>query len=417
MGMGVCHPEIMARTQATGLTAAMVAALGIVGMLGPLGTDIYTPALPAMTNDFDVTPAQIRGTMSLFTIGMALGQFFLGSLSDRWGRKPILVGGGLLMMLASLTASFVSDANILIALCGVMGVSAAAGIVCGRAVVADLTHGQAAIRPFTLLGMVVSLGPIAGPVAGALFLAAGGWRAIFVGLAIYALIATVLVLTLVPESLHVDRRHRGGLRQTLNTVGHIVRDRQYISFALIFWFGFGMMFAYISSSTFVIQENLGLPPGAFAASFACNGVGVIFTSYLTSRLTARVRPRRLIRIGLVLQVIAFASLWSLVLTDVTTPWVIFPAFFLIASSMGFVYGPATGMAVEHVRFASGSALAVLGGVQFLAAALASWLVGAVNANPLIALAEVGSGGVILVLVALINGRARKPSATTIPSQN
>lgn len=407
----MCHAEHMPRRYATQLTGVMLACLGVIGMLGPFGTDVYTPAFPVMTRDFDVTPAHIQGTLSLFTIGMALGQFFLGALSDRVGRRPVLLSGGLVMALASLAAACVSDVSVLIVLCLFMGLSAAAGIVGGRALVADLTHGAQAIRPFSLLGMVVSLGPIIGPVAGTALLALGGWRAIFVGLSVYAVAATVLVAVVVPESLNVDARHRGGLGEMLRTIGRIVRDRQYIAFACLIWFGFGMMFAYISSSTFVVQEVLGLPPAAFAVSFSINGVGVIATSFLTSRLSQRVRARALIGIGVIFQIVAFLTLWLIIASGAFSGWFYFPACFLITSSMGFIFGPATAMALEHVRFASGTALALLGSVQFLFAALASFLVGIVNPNPLIALAEVGSAGAGLVLVALVIGR---PRAVTSP---
>jgi DHA1 family bicyclomycin/chloramphenicol resistance-like MFS transporter len=282
----------------------------------------------------------------------------------------------------------------------------------GRAVVADLTRGEAAVRPFTILGMVVSIGPVLGPMGGAALLAVGGWRAIFFGLAIYALSASVFVALVVPESLPVDKRQTGGIGQMFHTAAKILRDRQYLAFAILIWFGFAMLFAYISSSSFIVAQNLGLPPAAHAASFGINGIGIVSAGLITTRLATIVRPRRLIRIGLIAQLAAFSALWIVILSDTVSPWTVFPILFVLASSMGFIFGPATAMAMEHVRFASGTALALLGSVQFLAAAAAATLVGIVNANALVALAEVGSVATVLVLVALIMGRAKSARSAT-----
>jgi len=210
----------------------------------------------------------------------------------------------------------------------------------------------------------------------------------------------------VPESLARDKRHTGGVTQMFRTAGAILRDRQYLAFAILIWFGFGMLFTYISTSSFIVEHNLGLPPAAYSASFGINGVGLVLAGLLTTRLAKVVRPRRLIRVGLIAQLVAFAALWTIILTGLVSPWTVLPLLFVLASSMGFIFGPATAMAMQNVRFASGTALALMGSVQFLAAAVAVTLAGIVNSNALLALAEVGSVASLLVLAALIMGRAR-----------
>ena len=411
----LCHDGQVTSKPALALTGVMLVALGFVGALGPFGTDAYLPAFPAMAEDLKVTPSYIGLTLTMFTLGMATGQFFLGALTDRIGRKVVIVGGGMLMAVASTVAGFAADAGVLIFLCLFMGLSASAGLVGGRAVVADLTRGEAAVRPFTILGMLVSIGPIIGPMAGTGLLALGGWRAIFFGLAIFAAASSVFVALAVPESLARDKRHTGGMGQMFRTAAKVLRDRQYLSFAILIWFGFGMLFAYISSSSFIVAQNLGLPPAAYAASFGINGIGIVTAGLITTRLATTVRPRRLIRIGVIAQLTAFCALWGVLITDTVSPWTVFPILFVMASSIGFIFGPATAMALEHVRFASGTALALLGSIQFLAAAAAATLVTVVNTNALIALAEVGSVATVLVLGALIMGRA-KPARAETPSE-
>jgi len=396
------------------LTGTMLFALGFIGMLGPFGTDAYLPALPAMADDLHVTNAHVEITLSAFTIGMAIGQLVLGSLSDRLGRRIVLLGGGLLIMCASTAAAFAPNVEMLIILCFVMGLMAAAGIVGGRAVVADLTHGPAATRPFAILGMTVSIGPIIGPIGGAALMAVGGWRSIFVGLALFAAIATVGILLYVPESLPVEKRHAGGLSTTFKNAKRILKTRSYLTYAVVIWFGFGMMFAYISSSSFIVQNNLGWNASAYASVFGFNGVGIIITSFLSARLVKTISPRRLLLVGVSMQAVGAVALVLISATGSISPFTVLPALFVVATAMGFVFGPATALAMVEVRFASGTALALMGSLQFLAAAIAATLVGIVSSNALVSFTVVASAAAALVVGAVIYGTisGRRADATS-----
>ena len=386
------------------LTPWVIAALGVIGMLGPFGTDTYTPALPSMSRDLNVSMPLVQLTLAAFTIGMAVGQFVAGSLSDRIGRRAILLGGGTLVALAALAAAFAPNVYMLIALCAVMGLASAGGITGGRAVVADLVDGVGATRPFTILGMVVSLGPILGPIGGALVLSVfGNWRAIFVALAVFAVIGTIGVLVLVPESLPHEKRHRGGLLAVFANAGKILGNRQYISHALVLWLTFGIMFAYISTSSFIVQENLGLTPGAYATSFAVNGIGVVVTSFITARLAGRVDPKRLLLIGVIGQCVAVVGLVLIWATQFVQSMPIFICLFVLVVSMGFVYGPVTALAMVQVRFAAGTAVALLGSIQFASAAISASIVGVVSQNAFTALVVVASCAEVLVLATVIAG--------------
>lgn len=385
------------------LTGLMLFALGFIGMLGPFGTDAYLPALPVMADDFHVTAGRVSATLSAFTVGMALGQLILGSLSDRIGRRTVLLGGGTVIALASAVASMAPNVELLVGLCFAMGLMAAAGIVGGRAVVADLTHGVGATRPFTILGMTVSIGPIIGPIGGALLMGIDGWRSIFVGLAIFSALATAGIYFFVPESLPRDKRHAGGLATTFANAKRILSTRSFLTYAVVLWFSFGMMFAYISTSSFIVQTNLGLPASAFASVFGFNGVGIIVTSFLTAQFVKRFPPRRILLAGVVMQVLAAIALLTIMATGIATAFTVLPAMFILATSMGFVFGPATALAMVDVRFASGTALALLGSIQFLAAAIAATFVGVISSNALVSLTAVAGGAVSLVVIAVIVG--------------
>lgn len=364
--------------------------LGIIGILGPFGTDIYLPALPQMAADLGTSEASIRLILSIYTFGMAVGQLIIGALSDRYGRRRLMIGGGLVVAIAALSASKAEDLTTLLLSCVVLGVGSASGLVTGRAVIADKTTGKQATKYFSLLQMVVSMGPIAGPLAGAALLTFGDWRIIFAGLSAFAVVGVVAAMMFVPETLNPQAKQSAHPFKVLSLMGEVLRNRQYLLFAATMWLGFGMLFAYISSSSFIFQSTLGLSSQAYALDFAANGIGLVAASLLTSRLALRFAPERIILFGLILQGLAMVSLIFLTSTNTVTVWTVAICLFLLATSMGFVFGPATSLAVAPVRYASGTALAMVGSFQFVSAGIASSLTAVVSPEPLVGFLIVGS---------------------------
>lgn len=403
----------MNNTKPLVLTSSMLAALGAMAMLAPFGTDTYLPALPVMSAEFGVSGGRAQLSIAAFTIGIAIGQLILGSLSDRLGRKRIVVTGGVLMTIGAALAALVTTSEMLVLLCLIMGFSAAGGVAGGRAVVADLTTGEASAKPFAILSMLLSIGPIVGPIAGTILLALGGWRSIFVGLAIFAALSTLSVILFVPETLPVSKRHKGGLGETFRMARKVLANQQFVSHGAILWFGFGLMFTYICSSSFIIQNVLGLSPAVNAASFAINGTSLVLASLFTARYSTGHAIKRLLNVGIIVQVSAVALLIVIVAGHIYNPWLVLFDLFLIGTAMGFVFGPATAMAMMEVRFASGTASAVLGSFQFLLAAIVTACVGLVPGDALFQLLAVGGTSELLVLVSLgLGNRAERKLAHT-----
>lgn len=372
------------------IPATTLISLGIIGILGPFGTDIYLPALPQMAADLGTSEASIRLILSVYTLGMAVGQLVIGALSDRYGRRRLMIGGGLVVAIAALSASKAEDLTTLLLSCAVLGIGSASGLVTGRAVIADKTTGKQATKYFSLLQMVVSMGPILGPLAGAALLTVGDWRIIFAGLSAFAVVGVVGAMMFVPETLNPQAQQSAHPFKVLSLMGEVLRNRQYLLFAATMWLGFGMLFAYISSSSFIFQSTLGLSSQAYALDFAVNGIGLVAASLLTARLAIRIAPERIILFGLILQGLAMVSLIFLTVTNSVTVWTVAICLFLLATSMGFVFGPATSLAVAPVRYASGTALAMVGSFQFVSAGIASSLTALVSPEPLMGFLIVGS---------------------------
>ena len=388
------------------LTTLILASLGAMAMLGPFATDTYLPALPAIAGGFQVDGSRVKLTLSAATVGMAIGQFVLGALSDRLGRKAIIVGGGVFMTAAAVLAALSPSAETLIVLCFIMGLTVSGGLAGGRAAVADLTHGKDATKPFAILGMLLSVGPILGPIGGTVLMGFAGWRAIFVGLAIFAALSTLSVILFVPETLPREFRHPGGFVQTMKSARLVMVNRQYVIHAAILWCGFALMFAYIASSTFIVQTTLGLSAGVYAASFALNGGGLVVVSLIVARVSSIVSPKKLLLTGVGVQLMSIVALLVFVLTENVNPVTILSSLFVLASAMGFVFGPATALAMAEVRHSAGMASALIGSLQFLTASVAAALVAIVNQDALVALVMVGGGAEVFVLAVVIFGAVR-----------
>ena len=395
------------------LTVGLLAMIGWLAIMGPFGTDTYLPALPQIAADLGTRASLVQLLLTAYTIGLALGQLILGPLSDRFGRRRLILGGAALLSLGSVISALAPNIAVLIGACLVMGLGSASGQVIGRSIVADLAEGRQATRAYATIGLVSGLGPILGPLGGVLALTLFGWRGIFWALAVLAAAAAVTAFFVIPETLAPERRHAGGFRSMLSTAGLVLRDRTYLFNAAMLWFGFGMMFAYISSSSFIVQNILGFSETQYALVFGANGVGLVLSGVTTAALAKRVSGRRLQSVGVTFYLVAGSILCVDVWTNTVTPVSVLPALFLIASAAGFVFGPSTARALTNVRHVSGTALALLGCFQFVMAGIASPLVGVAGVDSIAPLAFLGSTFAVLVLIAFLLAGTTKPAS--VPS--
>ena len=393
----------MKATKAAGLSTQLLVTLGAISILGPFGTDVYLPAFPQMAASLGTSAAGIQLTLTAFTVGMALGQLTMGSLSDRLGRKPLIVLGCLIMFAASGVAALAQSLVLLILCCAFIGLAASAGMVCGRAMVSDLATGHEAAKGFSVLGILAGIGPILGPVGGALIMQLAGWRSIFGSLSALALAFGVLAFFALPETLDPAKRHSGGLGSMFATMGQVIRNKNFVLHAVLLWCGFAMMFAYISASPFVLQNVFGLTPLQYTLDFGTNGIVLMITGALSAALIKRVGPTAQVRIGVAMQLVAAAVLVIPSLFGPLPLWAVLVAFALVPSSMGFVFGPVTALALRDVRHAAGTALALMGALQFVLAGVAAFVVGlggAMATEPLVwslaLLAAIASSVLVLV---------------------
>lgn len=346
-------------------TAGLAVVLGSLSAFAPLSIDMYLPAFPAMARELTATPSDIQLTLTACTIGLAVGQLIAGPLSDRLGRRRPLLVGLAIYLLASVACVVAPSALSLTVLRLVQGIGGAAGIVISRAVARDLFEGRELAKFFSLLMLVNSLGPVVAPALGAVVLHWTTWRGVFVVLSVIGLLLLVMTTLALAESLPRERRSRGGL-----SIGSLLADRVFLGYALSCALAFAALFAYISGSSFVLQNTYGLSAPLFSLVFGVNSLAIMAASQVNSWLLNRFSPRRLLAAGLIGTVLGAVALLASVLAGFGLPGVL-PALFVLAAAVGMVFPNATALAMADHPDKAGNASALLGTSQFLIGGLAA----------------------------------------------
>ena len=376
--------------------------LGGFTAFGPLSMDLYLPAFPQLADDLGASQSAVQLTLTADVIGIVVGQLVLGPMSDAWGRRRLLLGSTLVCALASVLCALAPSAGLLVVWRFFQGASGGGGIVLARAIASDVSTGVAAARLFSLFMTLSSVAPIVAPVLGGLMLVwTGSWQPMFYLLAVVSLLLAAVSWKVIPETLPADRRHPGGLRQTGRAFVGLARDRVFAGYALTVAFAYASLFAYISASSFVLQDLYGLSATEFSLMFAVNAAGMIALGLLNARLVRRFAVRRLLMIGLVGSSLAAVVLLIVVGTPIGASLgaigVLLPLFVVVATR-GLVSANATVLGVQRAP-AAGAASAVLGACMFGGGILVSPLLALGGDATAIPMAAVVAGGAFAALLA------------------
>jgi len=352
----------------------LVAALGILSAVSPLATDMYLASMPAMADYFGTSASAVQLTLTTYMVGMAVGQFLLGPISDVLGRHRLMVAGNVLFLLSSVAVILVPTIEAVMALRILQGLSGAAGVVIARAVVTDIASGRRAAKLFSVLAMITSLAPVVAPLLGGVIASVAPWQAVFWVLAGFGLVMLACTVFVVPETLPRAKRHRGGLAAVAANSWKVLRTPSFMAYALAFGFAFSTLFSYISASAFVVQNVLGFSALGYSLVFAANAAGSIVTAIVNTRLVDRIDPGRILRSAIVAMFLVNAAGLVLVLAGITG-WPTLLHLFASQACLGFIFGNATALAQGRVPERAGAGSAVLGLLQFVLGGIASPLTG------------------------------------------
>ncbi|ULO10180.1 multidrug effflux MFS transporter [Paenibacillus sp. 19GGS1-52] len=348
--------------------------LGAIATIGPLSIDMYLPALPALAVYFGTTAAFVQLSLTLFLLGLASGQLVAGPLSDVYGRRRPLLIGMLIYAISSLLCAFSPSIGLLVALRFIQGLAGSVGVVISRAAVRDLYSGSELTRFFSLLMIVNGLGPIVAPVIGGQLLRLTTWQGVFIVLCIVGVVFFVTILLRLPETLPKERRSKSGIKGTLLTFRILLGNRRFMGYALSQGFVTAAMFAYISGSSFVLQNIFGVSPQIYSLIFAMNGLGIIFSGQLAGRLSGRLGEEKLLVSGLLLSTLGGILLLVTILAGGGLLPILF-CLFAVVSSVGLVGTTSFSLAMQDQGETAGSASALLGLLPLLLGGCVAPLVG------------------------------------------
>jgi len=353
----------------------ILAVCGCLSLLGGLSVDMYLPALPQVSRSLHARASIVELTLTACLIGFAIGQLILGPVTDRWGRRRPLVAGIAGFVVVSLACTLAPSVYALCAFRLLQGLCGAAGVVMPRTIIRDLYDGDDVARIFSTLLLITAAAPLLGPQVGAELLRITSWRGIFVAQMVMGAILLVVAVSFVGESLPVERRHSGGLREAGRHAAAIWRDPQFVGHFLAGVLAFGAIYSYIGGSSFVLQNVYGLSPQRYGLVYGVNALGVVIGSQVNARLISRFGPARLLTFGL-----AAMSLIGLgLLLILTTRWgglaAVLPLMFGLLTSLGFVSPNAMALAVRNHGDSAGTAIAIQGSAQFAIGGLVAPLVG------------------------------------------
>ncbi len=372
--------------------------LGSLSAFGPLTIDMYLPALPTIAGELNASASSTQLTLTACLIGLAVGQLVMGPISDVRGRKKPLIIALAVYTIASVLCMFTTSITVFVALRLLQGLAGAAGLVISRAAARDLFAGSQLTKFFAMLMLVNGLAPILAPVVGGQLLQVMSWRGVFGVLTIIGGFMLLVVSLFLNETLAVERRKTGGLTETVSTFGTLLKDRTFVGYALVQGFVMSAMFAYISGSTFVLQDIYGLSPQLFSFVFALNGLGLVIATQVTGFLSQRISETSLFKYGL-LQALLGSLLLVVVIVFNAPVWVLCVMLFLSVTSVGIINTTVFSLAMQDQAEQAGSASALLGLLPFLLGALVAPIVGIGNGTTALPM------GVVILSCALIAGVA------------
>jgi MFS transporter, DHA1 family, multidrug resistance protein len=358
-------------------TFALTLLLSFLTALGPLSMDMYLPSLPDIGRTLSAPILQVQLTISSYLFGFAVGQIFYGPVSDRLGRRPVLLVALIVYALATIGCAAARSIDALIGLRFLQALGGAGAIVLARAVVRDLYSGVRAGRELSLMGAITGVAPIVAPVIGGALQTFFGWRATFVLLVMVAVVVGATAARLLPETLRERPKTPFSLRAIGAMYGSVVVHRAFLAYLAILTVTFVGLFAWISGAPVVMQTaTYGLTPFIFGVSFALGSAGYVVGTFLAARVVMRFGLDRLIGIGTAAMAcggLAMASVVALALPHVL--WFV-SAMTLYLAGLGFALPSTMAGALTPFHDRAGTASSVMGFAQQTGAAITAAAVGA-----------------------------------------
>ena len=361
------------------LTPVLLVLLALLSSFTPLSIDMYLPALPVIAVDLRGTAGDIQLTLSAFMIAFGAGQIFYGPMGDRFGRRPVILGGIAVYIVASAGCAFAAAAGHLVTLRVLQGLAACGGVVLARTMVRDLAEKDQAARAMSLMMACTSIAPMLAPLIGGQILWFLGWRAIFWVLAGIGVIALTAAYIRLPETLRPEYRQPLVLASILKRFGELFRHRAFMGYAFTSSFQFSALMSFLSGSPFVFIERYGIAPRDYGLIFG----GMIVFMTIGSLLNAKFAPvfgaNKILRYAVIVP--AVAGPVALVMGQIESRygsigmWPFLLCFAPQIATISLIGPNSMAMALQRYPHMAGTASSLMGVMQFGIGAIFGAIVG------------------------------------------
>lgn len=351
----------------------LLALLAALVALGPLSVDVYLPAMPTMMTALGTDIRHMHLTLSAYLTGFALFHLACGPLADRFGRKPILLGGTVLFVVACIGCSLSTSIEQLLVFRFIQGVGACVGPTLARAVARDVFGPTRAARALSLIAMMMALAPAVAPAMGSVMMLWLPWPSIFVFLAVYGAVMVVLIRVFLAESL--PQRQSLHPLSIARNFGQLLRSPMFLIATFASGFVYAGLMTYLSSSSFVYIDMLGVPVKYFGFIFLTSVGGYMLGSALSARLSRSFDSERTVLVGAALAAAAVGVMWLGSHLQPRSIIVLVLPMMFYSTGMGLVLPNAMAVALRPFPHIAGTASALLGFIQMSMSASATALVG------------------------------------------
>lgn len=374
--------------------------LGTLTAYGAVSIDLYLPAMPDIGRVLGVDSGAVQHTMAAFFIGMAIGQLIYGPLSDRIGRRPLLIFGAALYTLASVLCALAPTIEWLVAGRFVQALGACSGVVLARAIVRDRFDHQDSARIFSLLMLVLGVAPIVAPTLGGWLVTVVGWRGIFGALAMFGVVTLVIVVLRLPESRSAQTAALARSEHVVESYLAMLGNRRFAGFLLTGAFNGAALFGYISNAPDLLINQLHFNIVQFGWLFALLAVAVIGSGQVNRMLLRYFASIDILVIASLVGVLTGALLLGVAVSGFGGRWLLLTVLFAALASYGFISTNTTAAALSVDPQRAGTASALIGAGSFACGALASLLAGAFNNGTPVPMAVVMAGAMAISALAL-----------------
>ncbi|MDK9714802.1 MAG: multidrug effflux MFS transporter [Sulfuritalea sp.] len=367
-------------------------------MLQPLSTDLYLSSLPSLASDFAVTPAAVQQTLSLFVFGFGSAQLISGPLSDRYGRRPVLIGGLSVYLLSGVACALAPSLDWLVAARFVQAIGCCTAVVVARAIIRDAYSPAEGARVLAKASSMLSLAPILGPILGGYLQVAFGWRAAFVTLAIAGTMVWIAAWRSMKESNTKPNPDAMRLGNLASTYLGVIRTPAFWAYALPGAISYAAIFVFISGTPFVLIRVLGVPTQYYGYLFAFGVCGYLGGTLICRRLLGKIGIDRVLALGTTIGLVGGLGFLGLVLADVRHWALVVAAQFVVMMAHGLNFPCTQSGSLAPFHQQAGAAAGLFGCITMFAALLAGTWVGASHDGTLLPLATI-SATVCVILFA------------------